>query len=92
MPGENLQKLNKAELRELRVIIRRIYFKDFNKEELKIIATDRECDKLIDSLLPEVIEKCKEIGAAKNFISKKRFFLPSKILDKNGKPLFREFK
>lgn len=92
MPGENLQKLNKSELTQLREIVRRIYFKDFTEEEKKVVATDYHCDQLIDSLLPETIEQCKEIGSAKGFIGKKKFFLPSKILAKNGNPILCEDK
>ncbi len=89
MPGENLQKLTKAELKELRLIVKRIYYPDAGPRELAAI-TDRELDSLIDSFLPSTVEKCKEIGVAKGFISSKKFFLPSKILGLNGKSLFRE--
>ena len=89
MPGENLQKLSKAELNELRAIVKREYFGDFNEKELGAID-ERELDKLIDSLLPATVEKCKEIGAAKGFLSTKKFFLPSKIVMPNGKPVLRE--
>ena len=90
MPGQNLHKLNKAELEELRACVRKIYFADFSPEQVKQLATDREVDKLIDSLLPSTVEKCREQGMARGFISKKRFFLPSKILTQNGKPIMRE--
>ncbi len=89
MPGENLQKLNKEELTELRKIIRKIYFKDSTPEELKIVATDRECDKLIDSLLPSTIDECRKVGLAKSFIRKKKFFIASKILDVNGRAILK---
>jgi hypothetical protein len=89
LPGQNLHKLSKAELNELRAIVKREYFGDFNEKQLKAID-ERELDKLIDSLLPATVEKCKEIGAAKGFIASKKFFLPSKIVAANGKPIMRE--
>lgn len=92
MPGENLQKLSKPELEQLRGIVRRVYGKEegMTDEQVKQFLDDRECDKLIDSLLPSTVEKLKEMGESRGFISKKRFFLPSKIEDVNGKPLMRE--
>lgn len=92
MPGENLQKLSKEELDELRDIVRKVYFMDegFTLEQMRELATDRECDKLIDSLLPETVEKCREIGVARGFISKKKFFLPSPIVTAMGKAFQRE--
>ena len=92
MPGENLQKFSKSELQQLRDIVRRVYGREegMTAEQTKVFFDDRECDKLIDSLLPSTVEKLKEMGAARGFISKKRFFLPSKILNKNGKAILRE--
>jgi len=90
MPGENLHKLNKRELKLLRAIVRRIYFQDFTEEEKKILATNRECDRLIDSLLPETVEGLREAGERSDFASRKKFFLPSKIVGMNGKPILRE--
>lgn len=92
MPGENLQKLSKSELETLRGIVRQVYGKEegLTPEMVKQFLTDRECDKLIDSLLPATVEKLKEMGESRGFISKKRFFLPSKVLDQFGKPLMRE--
>ena len=88
MPGENLQKLSKEELGQLRTIVRQLYFKDegFTDQQMKDHISDYECDKLIDSLLPNTVEKCREQGMARNFISRKKFFMPSKILAANGKP------
>lgn len=92
MPGENLHKLTKAELNQLRDIVRRVYGREegLTAEQCKAYFTDRECDKLIDSLLPSTVETLKEMGEARGFISKKRFFLPSKIIGQDGKPLMRE--
>lgn len=94
MPGENLQKLSKSELEQLRGIVRKVYAKEqgLSVEQVKHFYTDRECDKLIDSLLPGTVEKLKEMGEARGFLSSKKFFLPSKIEGINGKPLLREDK
>lgn len=92
MPGENLHKLGKEQLEELRAIVRRVYFKDegFTDEQMKEHVTDYEVDKLIDSLLPETVEKCRELGIAKGFIAAKKFFLPTGIVGINGKMIYRE--
>ncbi len=92
MPGENLQKLNKEELAELRICVRKIYFADkgFTPERIREVFTDRECDKLIDSLLPSTVEKIREQGIESKFVSKKKFFLPTGIYGLNGKQITRE--
>lgn len=92
MPGENLHKLSVEELEELRKIVRRVYFADqgMTEEQMAEHVDDREVDKLIDSLLPETVEKCREIGIARGFISKKKFFLPTGIVGINGKMIHRE--
>lgn len=92
MPGENLQKLNKSELSVLRGIVRKVYAAEHGMsiEDIKVSWTDRECDKLIDSLLPGTVEKLKEMGESRGFLSKKKFFLPSKIVAANGSPILRE--
>lgn len=92
MPGENLQKLSKEELDQLRLIVRRVYFADqgMTEEQMKRYVSDRECDKLIDSLLPNTVEQLREQGLARNFISRKKFFMPSKIVGMNGRPIMRE--
>lgn len=92
MPGENLQKFNKEELDEMRMIVRRVYFKDqgYTDEQLREYVDDRECDKLIDSLLPSTVEKLREQGLAQGYIARKKFFMPTKIVDPTGKPFQRE--
>ena len=92
MPGENLHKLSKSELDQLRNIVRRVYGKEegLTDEMVKELMTDRECDKLIDSLLPSTVEKLKEMGESRGFLSEKKFFLPTKILGANGKPILKE--
>jgi hypothetical protein len=92
MPGENLQKLSKSELDQLRGIVRRVYGKEEGLSDamVKELLTDRECDKLIDSLLPSTVEKLKEMGESRGFLSQKKFFMPSTIVGANGKPLVRE--
>ena len=92
MPGENLHKLTKSELRELRRLVRKVYGENegLTPEQAAQAWDDRECDKLIDSLLPSTVESLKEIGISSNWVSKKRFFLPSQITDQFGKPLMRE--
>jgi hypothetical protein len=92
MPGENLHKFSKSELKQLRDIVRQVYAREegMTIEQTKAFFTDYECDKLIDSLLPSTVETLKEMGEARGFLSKKRFFLPSKIVAQNGKPIFRE--
>ena len=92
MPGENLQKLNKSELAQLRGIVRKVYATEqgMSIEEAKVSWDDRECDKLIDSLLPGTVEKLKEMGESRGFLASKKFFLPGKILNQNGKPFVKE--
>ena len=92
MPGENLQKLNKSELAQLRGIVFKVYALEqgLSPEEAKASWDERECDKLIDSLLPSTVEKLKEMGESRGFLSKKKFFLPSKIVAANGSPILRE--
>jgi len=94
MPGENLQKLNKEQLRTLRNIVRKVYAREegFSIEQMKEIYTDYECDKLIDSLLPETVEKLRAMGESRGFLNDKKFFLPSKIAGVDGKPLMIEDK
>ena len=92
MPGENLHKLKKHELEQLRGIVRKVYASEqgLTIEQVKEFYTDRECDSLIDSLLPSTVEKLKEMGEARGFLSTKKFFLPTKILAANGKTIMRE--
>lgn len=88
MPGENLQKLSGGELKQLRLIVRQVYAREagLTEQQAKDSWTNRECDKLIDSLLPGTVEKLKEMGESRGFLSKKKFFLPSKILNQSGSP------
>ncbi len=92
MPGENLQKFNKEELDVMRNIVRKVYAQEqgLTIEQVKTFYTDRECDSLIDSLLPATVEKLKEMGEARGFLSNKKFFLPTKILAANGKSFLKE--
>jgi len=92
VPGENLQKLNKSELAQLRGIVRKVYAQEqgMSIEEAKVSWDDRECDKLIDSLLPATVERLKEMGESRGFLTSKKFFLPGKILDHNGKAIMKE--
>jgi hypothetical protein len=92
MPGENLHKLKKHELDQLRGIVRKVYGKEegLTEQQCKEFFTDRECDKLIDSLLPSTVETLKEMGESRGFLSEKKFFMPSRIVAPNGKPLLRE--
>ena len=92
MPGENLHKFSKSELDQLRGIVRKVYAKEegFTDEQVKHFYTDYECDKLIDALLPSTVETLKEMGESRGFLTKKRFFLPGKILGSDGKPIMRE--
>lgn len=92
MPGENLHKLKKAELEQLRGIVRKVYGKEEGLTDamVKEFLTDRECDKLIDSLLPATVEKLREMGESRGFLSKKKFFMPSKIVGVNGQAILRE--
>ncbi len=92
MPGQNLQKLSKEELEQLRTCVRKIYFADsgFTAERMREVFDDRECDKLIDSLLPDTVEKLRAQGIKSGFISRKKFFLPAGIYGLNGKMITRE--
>ena len=92
MPGENLHKLSKAELQQLRDIVRRVYGREEGLTQAMVeqFLDDRECDKLIDSLLPGTVEKLKEMGEARGFLSQKKFFLPTKIVGLNGKHILKE--
>lgn len=92
MPGENLHKLNKSELNQLRNIVRKVYGREegMTEAQCKEFLTDRECDKLIDSLLPSTVDKLKEMGESRGFLSEKKFFMPSKIVNQNGSPILRE--
>jgi hypothetical protein len=92
MPRENLHKLSKSELRQLRNIVRKVYAKEqgLNIEQVKHFYTDYECDKLIDSLLPGTVEKLKAMGESRGFLSEKKFFIPTKIEDINGKAILKE--
>lgn len=94
MPGENLQKLTASELDLLRGIVRRVYAKEdgFTDEQIKAVWTDRECDKLIDSLLPSTVEQLREMGESRGFLNSKKFFLPTKIAGADGKPMLAEDK
>lgn len=92
MPGENLQKLSKEELEELRRIVRVAYFKDqgMTEAQMKEYVDDREVDKLIDSLLPRTVEQLREQGMARGFIARKKFYTPSTIVGSDGRPIMRE--
>ena len=92
MPGENLHKLTKAELQQLREIVRKVYAREqgFTVEQTRTFFHDYECDKLIDSLLPSTVEALKEMGESRGFLSDKKFFLPTKIMGLNGKRLMKE--
>lgn len=92
MPGENLQKLNKEELRHLRLIVRQVYAREqgLTVEQAESAWTDYECDKLIDSLLPGTVERLHEMGESRGFLKAKKFFLPTKIVGLNGKHIFKE--
>ena len=92
MPGENLQKLSKSELKQLRGIVLKVYALEqgMSIEEAKVSWDERECDKLIDSLLPDTVEKLKEMGESRGFLSEKKFFLPTKIVGLNGKQIMKE--
>ena len=94
MPGENLQKLNKSELELLRKIVRRVYAVEegFTVERAEAFFTDRECDKLIDSLLPGTVEKLREMGESRGFLNDKKFFLPTPLVGLNGGSLMKEDK
>ena len=91
MPGENLHKLSKSELDQLRNIVRKVYGENegFTPEQAKQLYTDYECDKLIDSLLPETVEKLQRIGVESKWVESKVFLTPSGIVDVTGKPILR---
>lgn len=92
MPGENLQKLNKEELKHLRLIVREVYAREqgLTLEQAKHSWSDYECDKLIDSLLPGTVERLHEMGESRGFLKDKKFFLPTKIIGLNGKRIMKE--
>ena len=92
MPGENLHKFTKEELEEMRRVVRQVYFKDqgLTDEQMREYVTDYECDKLIDSLLPRTIDALREQGLARNFIAKKKFFMPTPIVNTKEQRLSRE--
>ena len=92
MPGENLHKLSKSELNQLRGIVRKVYAKEEGLTDAQVneFYTDRECDKLIDSLLPSTVDTLKAMGESRGFLSEKKFFLPAKIVGLNGKQIMRE--
>jgi len=92
MPGENLQKLSKAELDLLREIVRKVYAKEegLSSAQVKHFYDDRECDKLIDSLLPSTVDQLKRMGESRGFLSTKKFFMPSAIVGANGKAIMKE--
>ena len=92
MPGENLHKLSKSELKQLRDIVRRVYGREegLSEEAVKQFLTDYECDKLIDSLLPRTVERLKQMGESRGFLREKKFFLPTRIVGMNGKQLHKE--
>ena len=94
MPGENLHKLSRSELNLLRNIVRKVYAKEegFTDEQVRHFYTDRECDSLIDSLLPSTVEKLRSMGESRGFLNQKKFFLPSRIAGADGKPLTKEDK
>ena len=73
MPGENLQKLNKEELEDMRNIVRWAYFvkQGWGEREMKAVVTERELDKLIDSLNPETIDELREMGLVRGIIKPK---------------------
>lgn len=92
MPGENLQKLNKEELRHLRLIVRQVYAREqgLTLEQATLSWNNYECDKLIDSLLPDTVEKLHEMGESRGFLKDKKFFLPTNIVGLNGKMIMKE--
>ena len=92
MPGENLQKLSRAELEQLRGIVRKVYAKEqgLTQEQVDNFYTDRECDALIDSLLPDTVDKLKAMGESRGFLSTKKFFMPTNIVGLNGKKILKE--
>ncbi len=92
MPGQNLHKLTKSELKQLRAIVYRIYGREqgLTEKDCQYVMTDRECDKIIESLLPETVERLHEMGESRGFLSAKKFFLPSTIVAINGAKIMRE--
>ena len=92
MPGENLDKLSRQELRQLRDIVRKEYGlkEGLTKEMVHQFLTDRECDKLIDALLPSTVEALRENGESAGFLNSKKFFLPSRIVGADGKAMLKE--
>jgi len=92
MPGENLHKLSKSELDQLRGIVRKVYAREqgLTVAQVKEFYTDRECDSLIDSLLPSTVETLREMGESRGFLNSKKFFLPTKIVGLNGKAIQKE--
>jgi hypothetical protein len=51
-------KLSKEDRNLLRVVVKQVHLKHFPKE----FITNREADKLIASLLPNTLERIKEVG------------------------------
>ncbi len=51
-------KLSKEDRNLLRIVVKQVHLKHFPKE----FITDREADKLIASLLPNTLERIKEVG------------------------------
>jgi len=94
MPGENLHKLNKAELDQLRGIVRKVYGREegLTEDMVKQFLTDYECDKLIDSLLPTTVETLREMGESRGFLNQKKFFLPTKLVTAKGDFIMSEDK
>ena len=87
-----LSRLTRRELRELRAIVRRVYHQELYRENPAAHAelmSDRECDKIIESILPETVEALREKGVKSGFVERKKFFGKSKILDALGQPILR---
>jgi len=57
--------LKPAELRMLRGIVRKTEFAHVEARHGKSFVTDVECDKLIDSIGPEVVERMIKFGVDK---------------------------
>ena len=51
-------KLSKEDRNLLRIVVKQVHLKHYPKE----FITDREADKLIASLLPNTLERIKEVG------------------------------
>lgn len=94
MPGENLQKLKPHELEILRGIVRKVYGLEQGLTGLMVdqFLTDRECDKIIDSLLPATVETLREMGESRGFLDSKKFFLPTRFEGLNGHKITRQDK